>query len=97
MEKVLISLSEQLAARMRATMPARQRSKIITHLIEEEVVRRERLLYECAVAVEGDHHLQLEMEEWNVTLLDGMNDDKNPTVKLKTKKSRKKKPRGTHQ
>jgi hypothetical protein len=95
MEKVLISLPDQLATRMRATMPARQRSKIITHLIEEEIERRERVLYECAVAVEKDRDLHLEMEEWDITLRDGLNDNKKTSIVYKAKKSTHKKPKGT--
>jgi hypothetical protein len=71
MEKVLISIPDQLAARMRAAIPARQRSKTITHLIEEEVKKREKFLYECAVAVERDSVLQNEMKDWDITLQDG--------------------------
>jgi len=87
MEKVLVSLPSQLVARMRATIPARQRSKIITHLIEEEVERRERMLYECALAVENDKALQLEMNEWDVTLNDGLNEEPSSS-KVKKKKSK---------
>lgn len=72
MEKVLISLPDQLAVRMRATIPSRQRSKIITHLIEEEIERREHALYECALAVEQDASLREEMAEWDVTISDGL-------------------------
>lgn len=75
MEKVLISLPDQLALRMRAAIPARQRSKIITHLIEEEIEKRERALYECALAVEKDKKLRQEMDEWDITLNDGLNED----------------------
>lgn len=75
MEKVLVSLQGQLAVRMRATMPARQRSKIIAHLIEDEVARREKSLYECARAVEKDSALRKEMKEWDVTVKDGINDE----------------------
>lgn len=76
MQKILISLPDQLTARMRATIPARQRSKIITHLIENEVKRRERILYECALSVESDAELNKEMSEWDITLDDGLNEDK---------------------
>lgn len=75
MEKVLISLPDQLVIRMRATIPARQRSKIITHLIEAEVKRRENALYQCALAVENDAALNNEMKEWDATLNDGLNND----------------------
>jgi hypothetical protein len=87
MEKVLISIPDQLAARMRATIPARQRSKIITLLIEEEIEKRERALYECALAVEQDNELRREMEEWNVTLNDGLTEEGESalTGKIKSK------------
>ena len=74
-EKILISLPIQLVARMRATIPARQRSKIFALLIEEEVKKREQALYECALAVEKDSALNREMQEWDITLKDGLEDD----------------------
>ncbi len=75
MNKVLISMPEQLAARMRAALPARQRSKIIAHLIEKEVEKREQNLYECAAAVEKDSALSQEMKDWDETLNDGLDDE----------------------
>jgi hypothetical protein len=69
--KVLISLPDELAARMQAVIPARQRSRIIAALLEEEIRRRERELYECALAVEQDEQLNAEMAEWDVTVADG--------------------------
>lgn len=86
MQKILISLPDELTARLRATIPARQRSKVITHLIEDEVERRERMLYECAVAVENDKDLQNEMKDWNVTIADGLNEDLSPAKSSKKKK-----------
>jgi hypothetical protein len=75
MHKILISMPEQLAARMRVAIPQRQRSKIITRLIAEEVEKRERALYECAKAVEEDSALSDEIEDWNITLRDGLEDE----------------------
>ena len=75
MERVLISLPEQLAARMRAIIPTRQRSKTIVHLLEEEIKKREESLYQCAIAVENDAALNNEMKEWDVTLQDGLDDE----------------------
>ncbi len=75
MEKVLISIPDQLALRMRAAIPARQRSKTITHLIELEVKKREKALFECALAVEKDAALRKEMKDWDVTHEDGLNDE----------------------
>lgn len=70
--KVLISLPDELGVRMQAVIPARQRSKIIAALLEEEIKRRERELYECALAVEQDKQLNAEMAEWDVTVGDGL-------------------------
>ena len=73
MNKVLISIPDDIASRMRAAIPQRQRSKVIVRLIEAEIDKREKKLYECAVAVENDASLNEEMEEWDITLQDGMN------------------------
>ncbi len=75
MNKVLISIPDPLTVRMKAAIPQRQRSAVIVRLIEAEVARRERALYECAVAVENDSALQEEMKEWDVTLQDGLDDE----------------------
>ena len=75
MEKVLISIPEQLATRMRATIPSRTRSKAIAKLIEQEVVLRERNLLECAQKVEEDQQLNQEMKAWDLTLTDGLEDE----------------------
>lgn len=73
MNKVLISIPDNIASRMRAAIPQRQRSKVIVRLIEAEIDKREKALYECAVAVENDMSLNDEMKDWDVTLQDGMN------------------------
>jgi hypothetical protein len=70
--KVLVSLSDELYARMQAVIPPRQRSKVVGNLLEEEVRRREREFYECALAVEQDEQLQAEMADWDITVGDGI-------------------------
>jgi hypothetical protein len=70
--KVLISLPDELGARMQAVIPTRQRSKIIAALLEDEIKRREHDLYECALAVEQDEQLGADMAEWDVTVGDGL-------------------------
>ena len=70
--KVLVSLSDDLYARMQAVIPPRQRSRVVSVLLEKEVRRRERELYECALAVEQDEQLHAEMAEWGVTVVDGI-------------------------
>jgi predicted phosphoribosyltransferase len=70
--KVLVSVSDELFARMQAVIPPRQRSKVVAELLEAEVRRREQELFECALAVEQDEQLQAEMAEWDVTVDDGI-------------------------
>jgi hypothetical protein len=75
MKKILISMSDQLASRIRSTIPARQRSKTIAKLIEKEIEKREKALFECALAVEKDSSLEKEMKDWDITIGDGLNND----------------------
>jgi len=75
MQKVLISLPDQLAARLRAAIPARARSKTIAKLIEKELQSREQKLYECALKVEADEALRKEMQDWDITTDDGIDDE----------------------
>ena len=72
MQKVLISLPDKLVDRMKAVIPPGQRSKVLTGLLEDEIKRREKGLYQCALAVENDEALNKEMEDWNTTVVDGI-------------------------
>ena len=72
MQKVLVSIPDTLADRMRAVIPTRKRSKILTDLLEKEVARREKALYQCALEVEKDQSLNEEMKDWDVTIGDGV-------------------------
>lgn len=68
-EKIMISLPSDLSARLRATVPTRQHSKLIAELLEVEIQKREQALYECAVAVENDKKLNNDMKDWETLLL----------------------------
>jgi hypothetical protein len=70
--KVLVSIPDSLYSRMTATIPPRQRSKLIARLLENEVMKREQELYRAALAVELDEELSAEMKDWDVTLGDGI-------------------------
>lgn len=74
-KKMLVSISDQLARRIHSMIPSGQRSAVITSLLEKELERRERLLYECALEVEQDEALHKEMAEWEVTVKDGLHDE----------------------
>ncbi len=68
-------MPDQLVLRLKAMIPQRQRSKVIAHLIEQEIEKREKILYDCAVAVEKDQALHDEMKEWDITLQDGLENE----------------------
>ncbi|MHC1729718.1 MAG: hypothetical protein AB9866_27560 [Syntrophobacteraceae bacterium] len=70
--KVLVSIPDSLYSRMTATIPPRQRSRLIAKLLEDELRKREQELYQAALAVEQDEELGAEMREWDVTLGDGI-------------------------
>lgn len=72
MHKILVSLPDDIAFRLHVTIPAKQRSKVISRLLEKEIERREKSLYSCAMEVEKDKLLNEEMEEWSVITNDGL-------------------------
>jgi len=75
MQKVLISMADDLYTRMKVHIPPGKRSKVLSELIEKEIERREKALYQCACEVEEDDALNREMEDWNVTIGDGIDSE----------------------
>lgn len=73
--KMLISLPNELSSKFQTLIPRTQRSKVIRRLIEEEITKREKALYDCAVAVEKDDALNNEMQDWSTTFNDGINNN----------------------
>ena len=72
MQRILITVPDILAARMKAVLPSGQRSRVIARILEKEIDRRERELYECAMAVEADTALNEDLEGWETTTGDGV-------------------------
>ncbi len=72
MQKILVSLPDELAARMKQMIPPRKRSRVIAEILESEINRREQALYQCAREVEADDALNNEMTDWEVTVDDGI-------------------------
>lgn len=72
MQRMLITVPDSLASRMKAVLPTGQRSRVIARILEDEVIRREKELYECALSVEGDALLNEELAEWDFTSGDGV-------------------------
>lgn len=72
MQKVLVSLPDDLAAKMKRMIPAKQRSKMIADILAAEIEKREHSLYQCACEVEADSALNSEMNDWEATAGDGI-------------------------
>jgi hypothetical protein len=65
MSKVMFSFPDTLVMRMKAAIPARERSKVIADLLEKEIQVREHRLYTCAKELEESKGLREEMAAWN--------------------------------
>lgn len=75
MQKILFSLPDELVTQLRAYIPSKQRSKVVTQLLEKELKRREQALYQCALEVEADTSLNDEMKDWEITQEDGLDNE----------------------
>jgi len=75
MQKILVSLPDRLVQRMKVMIPHGHRSKIVAELLEKEIAKREKSLYECARAVQADKELTSEMNDWDSTVDDGIDNE----------------------
>ncbi|MDP2240468.1 MAG: hypothetical protein Q8K18_09960 [Burkholderiales bacterium] len=75
-QQILIRLPEDVAARFKAAVPARQRNKFIADLVAKAVARQEDELTRIAAAVTDEElrnpELAQEMRDWEATIGDGM-------------------------
>jgi hypothetical protein len=69
---MLFTLTDALAERVKAKIAAGERSALVSRLLEQELERRDRALYKCAMEVEQDEILRTEMADWAITSADGL-------------------------
>ena len=60
MSKVMFSFPDKLVLRMKAVIPARERSKVLADLLEQEIKIREKHLYTCGKELEESKGLKEE-------------------------------------
>ena len=73
MQKIMISMPDDLAEKLRWAFPAQQRSEIIAGILSAEITRRDQELHKIARMVESDDVLNNEMAEWEeATIEDGI-------------------------
>jgi hypothetical protein len=76
MTQLLIHLPDYLAGRFRSLVPAKQRSKYIENLLEEDLKKRDDELRRCAIDVELDDEINATMDDWDIVSGDGLDEDK---------------------
>lgn len=64
--KVTLSIPDKVARRFRAAVPARQRSSVVTHLIERELSKRGCDLASACIAANKDKALESDIADWQV-------------------------------
>ncbi len=62
--RITISIPDPIARRFQAAVPARQRSRLITSLLERELAQREDFLASACMAANRDTALQNDIDEW---------------------------------
>jgi hypothetical protein len=62
--RVTLSIPDATARRFRAAVPPRRRSRVVTHLIEQELAKRDDALAAACRAANADAALELEIAEW---------------------------------
>jgi hypothetical protein len=62
-------------AALKTLVPERQRSRVVTRLLENEIEKRKKALSKTAQAVDNDQALNKDRTAWAVTLGDGLGDN----------------------
>ena len=62
--RITLSIPESVARRFRASVPQRQRSRLVATLLEKELVKREGSLVQACLEANRDKALEAEIEEW---------------------------------
>lgn len=70
--QICIHLPDDLAARFRAAVPARQRSAFVADMLRQNLPSGDDPLYRIALAVEADTALAREMDDWDSVVGDGL-------------------------
>lgn len=74
--QILAHIPDDLAARFKAAVPARQRSAFIADLLRKALPEEEDALYQLAMAVEQDQSLNEGLKDWDAVVADGLEDER---------------------
>ena len=75
-QQILIRLPEEIAARLKAVVPPRQRNKFVSDLVATAIARHEDELAKIATAVTNEEKrnpkIARETRDWEATIADGL-------------------------
>ena len=88
-QQILIRLPEEIAAKFKAAVPARQRNKFVVELVATAVARHENDLGKIATAVTNEEkrnpRIKQEMRDWDATVGDGLEEKHDTRAKPKAR------------
>ena len=88
-QQILIRLPEDIAAKFKAAVPARQRNKFVAELVATAVARHEDALATIAAAVTNEEKrnpkIAREMRDWEATIGDGIEEKHGARAKPRTR------------
>jgi len=62
--RITLSIPDPIARRFQSTVPARQRSRLVARLLEQELTERDASLAAACRAANRDKALEREIDEW---------------------------------
>ena len=88
-QQILIRLPEEVAAKLKAAVPARQRNKFVAELVATAIARHEDALAKIATAVTNEEKrnptIAQETRDWEATVGDGLEEKHGALAKPKTR------------
>ena len=88
-QQILIRLPDEIAARFKAAVPARQRNRFVAELVATAVARHEEKLAKIATAVTNEEKrnpsIAQEMRDWDATVGDGLEKKHGARAKPRTR------------
>ena len=88
-QQILIRLPEEVAAKLKAAVPARQRNKFVAELVATAIARHEDALAKIATAVTNEEKrspkIAEETRDWEATVGDGLEEKHGALAKPKTR------------
>jgi hypothetical protein len=69
---IRFSLPAEIIRSLHQFVPANTHDQFVASVLRKALEQQEQALYECALAVEQDQELNAELDDWQVTLTDGL-------------------------